>query len=163
MHCDFVKSGAPSLPVRDLKLQGSLDQNFIEAWSLSKKSHSLKRGFLLFMIFPFLCPSSTWTSFSSKTTLNHVPLGPNPGIQTHLRCPLTLSNCDVISEMQYRSRQAAPLRDRSAVDTVASGGTTVEAVVGGSWLTVEDVIDRARKITLAAEAFWQVQARVMEL
>jgi hypothetical protein len=28
---------------------------------------------------------------------------------------------------------------------------------------VEEVMDRARKIALAAEAFWQVQARVEEL
>jgi hypothetical protein len=82
-----------------------------------------------------------------ETTLNHVPLCPNPGIQTHLHCPLTLSNCGVISEIQYRSRQAVPLGDRGV----------------GSWLTVEDVMDRARKIKLAAEAFWQVQARVVEL
>ena len=82
-----------------------------------------------------------------ENNLNHVPLCPNPGIQTHLHCPLTLSNCGVISEIQYRSRQAVPLGDRGV----------------GSWLTVEDVIYRARKIRLAAEAFWQVQALVVEL
>lgn len=58
--------------------------------------------------------------------------------------------------MQYRSRQAIPLADRVVVATVASTGITVEDVAGGSWLTVEDVMGRARKITLAAEAFWQV-------
>jgi hypothetical protein len=98
VHCDFVKSGAPSLPVQDLKLQVSLDQNFTEAWSLSENSHSMKRAF-----FNFNAQVVHGPSFSSKTTLNHVPLIPNPGIQTptlsshtlklrrHLRNPIQIS------------------------------------------------------------------------
>ena len=72
-----------------------------------------------------------------ENNLNHVPLCPNPGIQTQLHCPLTLSHCGIISEIQYRPRQVVRMGDRGV----------------GSWLTVEDVMDHAHKIKLVAEAF----------